>query len=422
MKVIVLGGGVIGIATAYYLAEDGHDVTVIDRQAEAASETSFGNAGLVSPGDSYAWASPAALGMFVKSLYRRDLGVSVSPSLDPAFLAWTGKFLLQCTHTRARVNTLRKLRIALYSRDCINALEARTGINYESRKDGILYFYRSQASLDHGAAHMRLLADHGLDIEVVDRNRLVEIEPALDAAKDRLAGGIYSPMDQTGDCAMFSRRLAAWLAAERNVRFSWLTTVSGFTIENGRITCVLTDKGPIHADAFVLAMGSDSPLIARPIGIRLPIYPVKGYSITVPISEARLAPRLGGVDEDKLIAYSRLGHRLRVASTAEFAGYSRSHAPENFRAVMALAEELFGAALDLAEPECWAGLRPMTPSSVPILGPARYANFHLNVGHGHVGWTMAAGSGKFVADLIAGRKPEIDPEGLTYEASSTLTT
>ena len=414
MKVIVLGGGVIGIATAYYLAEDGHDVTVIDRQAEAASETSFGNAGLVSPGDSYAWASPEALGMFVKSLYRRDLGISVRPSLDPDFLVWTWKFLLQCTPGRARVNTLRKLRIALYSRDCINALEARTGIDYEARKEGILYFYRSQASLDHGAAHMRLLADHGLQIEVVDRNRLAEIEPALDAAKDRIAGGIYSPMDQTGDSARFSRRLAAWLAAEKNVRFSWLTTVSGFTIENGLVASVVTDKGPMHADAFVLAMGCDSPLIARPIDVRLPIYPVKGYSITVPVSEPRLAPRLGGVDEDKLVAYSRLGDRLRVASTAEFAGYSRSHAPENFRAVLALAGELFGGALDLARAECWAGLRPMTPTSVPILGPARYANFHLNVGHGHVGWTMAAGSGKFVADLIAGRKPEIDPEGLTY--------
>jgi D-amino-acid dehydrogenase len=415
MKIIVLGGGVIGIATAYYLAEDGHDVTVIDRQAEAASESSFGNAGLVSPGDSYAWASPEALGMFVKSLYRRDLGISVSPSLDPAFLAWTGKFLLQCTRARARVNTLRKLRIALYSRDCINALEARTGIDYESRKDGILYFYRTQASLDHGAAHMRLLADHGLEIEVVDRNRLAEIEPALDAAKDRLAGGIYSPMDQTGDSAMFSRRLAAWLAAEKNVRFAWLTTVSGFTIENGLIACVLTDKGPMHADAFVLAMGCDSPLIARPIGIRLPIYPVKGYSITVPIVESDLAPSLGGVDEDKLVAYAPLGERLRIASTAEFAGYSRSHVPENFRAVMALAKELFGAALDFSEAGYWAGLRPMTPTSVPILGPARYGNLHLNVGHGHVGWTMAAGSGKFVADLIAGRKPEIDPEGLTWE-------
>jgi D-amino-acid dehydrogenase len=415
VNVIVLGGGVVGIATAYYLAEDGHDVTVIDRQQEAASETSLGNAGLVSPGDSYAWASPEALRMFVKSLYRRDLGISVRPSLDPHFLAWTGKFLLQCTHARARVNTLRKLRIALYARDCINALEARTGIDYHSAKHGILYFYRSQASLDHGAAHMRLLAENGLKIEVVDRNRLAEIEPALETARDSLAGGIYSPMDQTGDSAEFSRRLADWLAANRNVRFSWLTTVTGIEIENGKVSCILTDKGSFCADAYVLAMGADSALIARPIGIRLPIYPVKGYSITVPIREPGLAPRLGGVDEDKLIAYSRLGDRLRIASTAEFAGYDRSHEPRNFRAVMALAKELFGAALDLAQVEYWAGLRPMTPTSVPILGPARYGNFHLNVGHGHVGWTMAAGTGKFVADLIAGRKPEIDPEGLTYE-------
>jgi D-amino-acid dehydrogenase len=417
VNVIVLGGGVVGIATAYYLAEDGHQVTVIDRNGQAASETSFGNAGLVSPGDSYAWASPDALRMFIKSLYRRDLGISMRPSLDPAFLAWTWKFLLQCTPARARVNTLRKLRIALYSRDCINALEARTGIDYQSQKNGILYFYRSQASLDHGAAHMRLLAEHGLKIEVVDRQRLVEIEPALGTVKDKLAGAAYSPMDQTGDSAKFSRHLAEWLAAMKSVRFCWLTTVTGLEIEGGLVSRVLTDKGPLGADAFVLALGCDSPLIARRIGVGLPITPVKGYSITVPIRKPSLGPRLGGVDEDKLIAYSRLGERLRVASTAEFAGYSRRHVPENFLAATALAEELFGGALDFERAEYWAGLRPMTPSSVPILGPARYANFHLNVGHGHVGWTMAAGSGKFVADLIAGRKPEIDPEGLVYEPS-----
>jgi agmatinase len=262
MKVCVLGGGVIGIATAYYLAEDGHEVTVVDRHGEAASETSYGNAGLVSPGDSYAWASPDALRMLVKSLYRRDLGISVKPSLDPAFLAWTWRFLLECRPSRP-INTLRKLRIALYSRHCINAIEAHTGIDYDARKNGIVYFHRTQASLDHGAAHMRLLADNGLKIEVVDRERLVEIEPALAPAKDSIAGAIYSPMDQTGDSAMFSRRLAAWLAAKGTSEFAWLHHGDGARDRGRPHRRALTDKGPIEADAFVLAWAAKAARGAR---------------------------------------------------------------------------------------------------------------------------------------------------------------
>jgi D-amino-acid dehydrogenase len=415
MKVCVLGGGVVGIATAYYLAEDGHEVTVVDRQPEAANETSFGNAGLVAAGDSYAWASPDALRTLVKSLYQRDLGISVRPSLDPAFVAWIWRFLLQCRPSRVPINSLHKLRLALYSLQCINAIEAHTKIDYHARKNGIVYFHRTQAGLDHGAAHMRLLGDNGLEIEVVDRERLVDLEPALAPAKHKFAGAIYAPLDQTGDSATFSRRLADWLAANKAVEFSWRTTVSRLEAEAGRIVRAVTDKGPITADAFVLALGCESPAIARKIGVRLPIYPVKGYSITVPIRDASRAPTMGGADEEKLMAYSRLGDRLRVTSSAEFAGFDRSHAPDNFRTVIGLAEELFGGAFDRDEIECWAGLRPMTPTSVPILGPANYPNFVLNVGHGHLGWTMAAGSARFVADMVAGRKPEIDPDGLTYE-------
>jgi D-amino-acid dehydrogenase len=414
VKVCVLGAGVVGVATAYYLAQDGHEVTVVDRQPIAASETSLGNAGLVSPGDSHAWASPDALRMLVKSLTRRDLGISVKPSLDPAFLAWMWAFLLECRPSRVRVSTLRKLRMALYARQCINEIEAHTGIDYHARKNGIVYFHRSQEGLDKGAAHMRVLADNGLELKVVGRDRLGEIEPALAHARDRLAGAIYSPMDQTGDSAKFARSLAAWLTENRNVAFAWRTCVTGLEVEAGRVVCARTDKGPVAADAFVLALGCESPVLARQLGVRLPIYPVKGYSITVPIRDAGRAPRMGGVDEEKLMGYSRLGDRLRVTSSAEFVGLDRGHTPENFRTVIALAEELFGPALDLDGAECWAGLRPMTPTSVPILGPAKLANFFLNVGHGHLGWTMAAGSGKFVADMVAGRRPEIDTDGLTY--------
>jgi D-amino-acid dehydrogenase len=410
----VLGAGVVGVATAYYLAEDGHQVTVVDRQPDAASETSFGNAGLISAGDAHAWASPDALRMLVKSLNRRDLGISVKPSADPAFIAWMVAFLLECRPSRVTVNTLRKLRMALYSLRCINEIEAHTGIDYHARKNGILYFHRTQEALDKGAAHMRILADNGAELEVVDRDRLGEIEPALAHARDRIAGAIYAPMDQTGDSAKFARGLAAWLAETRNVRFAWRTTVTGLEVDAGRIVRARTDREPVEADAYVLALGCESVGLARRLGVRLPITPVKGYSITVPIRDGSRAPRMGGADEEKLMGYSRLGDRLRVTSSAQFVGLDRGHRPENFRTVLALAEELFGPALDLDGAECWAGLRPMTPTSVPILGPAGPGNLFLNVGHGHLGWTMAAGSGKFVADMVSGRKPEIDTDGLTY--------
>jgi D-amino-acid dehydrogenase len=415
MKVCMLGAGVVGVATAYHLAGDGHQVIVVDRQADAASETSFGNAGLLSAGDAHAWASPGALRMLATSFTRRDLGISVKPRADPAFLAWMWAFLLECRPSRVAVNTRRKLRMALYSLDCINDIEARTGIDYHSRKNGIVYIHRTQEGLDKGAAHMGILADNGAELEVVDRDRLGEIEPALAHANDRIAGAIYAPRDQTGDSAKFARGLAAWLADNGNVQFAWNTTVTGLEVEAGRIVRARTDGEPVEADAFVLAFGCESPVLARTMGVTLPITPVKGYSITVPIRDGAFAPRMGGADEDMLIGYSRLGERLRVTSSAQFVGLDRGHRPENFRTVLALAKELFGPALDLDRAECWAGLRPMTPTSVPILGPAGPDNFFLNVGHGHLGWTMAAGSGKFVADMVSGRTPEIDTDGLTYE-------
>jgi D-amino-acid dehydrogenase len=416
MRVIVLGAGVVGVTSAYYLTLDGHDVTVLDRNNAAASETSYGNAGLVSPGDSYAWASPAALGMFVKSLYRHDLGIKVRPQLDRHFLSWTMKFLLQCTHERARINTLRKLRLALYSKACFDSLVAATGIEFGGRCNGILYFYRTTESLDSGAAHMQLLADHGLSIEIVTRDRLIALDPGLRLAGDRIAGGIFSPMDQTADSCRFSRSLAAWCAKNGSVRFLYDTTVAAIEVGGDRVTGVVTDRGLLSADAFVLAAGAESPRLTRPIGIDLPICPVKGYSVTSPIRKEERAPKLGGVDEDRLVAYSRLGDRVRIAARAEFAGYDRTYRTDDFRILLGAACDLFGDGLDLGKAEYWTGLRPMTPSSVPILGPARYRNFHLNVGHGHVGWTMACGSGKFTADLIGGRRPEIDPEGLLYAA------
>ena len=417
MKVVVLGAGVVGVAAAYYLGQDGHEVTVIERNRQPASETSYGNAGLVSPGDSYAWASPASLAVFLKSLFRSDLGIKVRPSLDPHFLLWTLAFLRQCTPGRAHINTLRKLRIALYSRQCINELQGRTGVAYDQRQRGILYFYRSQQSLDAGAGHMRLLADHGLKMEVVNRDRMVELDPGLAAAKSGIAGAIYSPMDQTGDSCAFSRNLMHWCERNSSATLVQEAEITGLEVEGGRIRHVLTAKGNVPGDAFVLALGADSALLGRKIGLALPIYPVKGYSMTLPIRQGRAGPELGGVDEDKLIAYSRLGDRLRMSARAEFTGYDRTYKPADFRMLRQGVEELFPGVADLDQAECWAGLRPMTPTSVPILGRARFDNLFLDVGHGHVGWTMSCGSGKIVADLVSGRKPEIDMEGLHYGAA-----
>jgi D-amino-acid dehydrogenase len=414
MRIAVLGAGVVGAAAAYYLAKDGHEVTVIERHAAAAEGTSRSNAGLVSPGDATAWASPQALATFIKSLYTPGLGIKVRMSLDPQFLMWTCRFLAQCTAARSRANTEIKLRLALYSRHCINALSQDTGIAYDERRKGILYFYRSQESLDAGARHMGFLADRGLKIEIVDRARLAQLEPGLAPVKERLAGGVYSPMDQTGDSQLFVHRLADWSKERLGVRFRFSTTVEDLDVEGGRVRAVKTSQGQVACDAAVVSLGPESGLFGRKLGIDLPVYPVKGYTATVPLIDENKGPTMGGVDEDRLIAYSRLGNRLRIAATAEFAGFDRTFHAGDFTILFATANELFPAAFDQGKAELWAGLRPMMPNSVPVIGQARYANLYLDTGHGHVGWTMACGSGKLLADLVAGRAPEIDPQGLLY--------
>jgi D-amino-acid dehydrogenase len=414
VRIVVLGGGVVGTAAAYWLARDGHEVTVVERHAGPAQGTSYSNAGLVSPVDATAWASPAALKTFVRALYRRDLGIRVKLRLDPYFYAWTLRFLLQCTTAKMRANTLVKLRLALHSRECINRIEDEICISYDQRKKGILYFFRTQQSLDTGADNYRFLGEHGLPIEIVDRKRLVELEPGLAGAAEKIAGAVYSPTDQTGDSRLFATRLAAHAEEKFGVKFKFGTVIEGLDIEGNRVKAVRTPEGPIEADAFVLSLGPESGVFARRHGIDLPVYPVKGYTATIPLVDPSKGPTMGGADEDRLIGYSRLGDRLRLSSTAEFAGFDRSHRPSDFATMFHTARDLFPDAFDEKRAEVWAGLRPMMPNSVPVIGPARYKNLYLDTGHGHVGWTMAAGSGQFLTDLVAGRKPEIDPQGLLY--------
>ena len=412
MKILVLGAGVVGTTAAYTLARDGHEVTVVERHAGAALGTSYSNAGLVSPGDATAWASPAALKTFLQSLYRPDLGIKVRLRFDPYFVMWSLRFLTQCTTARCRANTDVKLRLALYSLECINQIASEAGIDYDQRARGILYFFRSKESLATGTGNLRYLAEHGLEIEIVDRDRLVELEPSL--AQAEVAGGVYSPMDQTGDSRLFVQGLAAYAGEKLGVTFRFDTTVEGLDVADNKVKAVKTSAGSLSADAVVVAMGPESGLLGRKYGVDLPVYPVKGYTVTVPLEDPARGPTMGGVDEDRLIAYSRLGDRLRLASTAEFAGFDRSHRPSDFVTLFRTAGELFPGAFDERKAERWAGLRPMMPNSVPVIGRARYENLYLDTGHGHVGWTMAAGSACLLADLVAGRKTAIDPKGLLY--------
>ncbi len=414
MKILVLGAGVIGVTTAYYLAKDGHQVTVIDRQPQAACETSFANASLIAPAHAYAWASPKAPGILWKSLFKPDQALRLKLRADPHMWWWCWLFLRQCTEERARINTIRKLKLCVYSVECLNAVVAETGVEYDALRKGNLYLYRSTESFDKGVAHMGILQEQGLELKVLDSDAVAELEPVLAAVKSRIAGAVHSPTDQSGDARGFSRRLGGYCAGKLGVEFLFDTRIDGIEISTDRVERVVTDRGARQADLYVLALGCDSAMVGRAIGLKLPIYPVKGYSVTLPAREGQAALGIGGVDEDNLMAWCPLGERLRLTSTAEFSGYDRSYRPADFRAMFRAAGELFPDAADYQRPDYWAGLRPMTPEGTPILGHARYRNLLLNTGHGHIGWTMSCGSAKVTADIAAGRAPEIDLQGLTY--------
>lgn len=414
MHVVVLGAGVIGVATAYYLARGGSAVTVIDRQDAPARETSYANAGLIAPTHAYAWASPRAPGILLRSLWRDDTALRLKPRLDPALMRWGLRFLANCTAERNRANTLTKLRLCLYSQACLERLRADEGLAYDQITKGALYLYRDAGHLRVAEANARMLRDHGAVIEAVDAARCVAIEPALAGVAGRLAGALHAPRDESGDCRLFTQALADRCAA-LGVAFRWGETVRRLDTSAGRVAAAVTDRGRVTADAFVLALGSYSPGIARGAGSRLPIHPVKGYSLTFPILDAARAPTVPGVDEHTLVAFSRLGDRLRVTATAEFTGYDTGHRSADFAVMLRSARELFPGAADYERPERWACLRPMTPDGPPMMGRARAANLWFNTGHGHIGWTMAAGSGRIVADLVLGRAPEIDMAGLTPE-------
>jgi D-amino-acid dehydrogenase len=408
---VVLGGGVVGVTTAYQLQRDGHEVVLLERNPEVASGASWGNAGMIAPGHSFVWSSPRAPIILAKSLMLKDQALRFRLSADPRLYAWTWGFLKECTAAKARRNTLLKHRLAAYSQKVLDEVVADEAIDYDRNTRGILYFYRDQKALDSGVEHMKLLESDGQAIKVLTRDQVIALEPGLAHAGEKIAGAILCPTDETGDCAKFTRALAARIV-ERGGAIVTGATVEELTSDGDKVTHASTDRGLFSGDAYVLALGAESPILARKLGLRLPIYPIKGYSLTIPIGAAKSPPTIACLDEHNLVAISRFGDRLRITATAEFAGYDASHKPPDFAFMKRVTQELFPDGAEYDRAQMWAGLRPMTPTNLPLVGRRRFKNLVLNCGHGHIGWTMSHGSARIAADLIAGRAPAIPLDGL----------
>lgn len=406
MRVLVLGGGVIGVTSAWYLAQAGHDVTLLDRQPGPALETSYANAGEISPGYSSPWAGPGIPMKAVKWLLMRHGPLAIRPYLEPAMLSWILRMLRNCTSARYALNKSRMVPIAEYSRDCLRELRASNGIAYDERSRGTLQLFRTQKQLDGTADDIEVLRSFGVPFEVLDRAGCAEAEPALGRVAEKFVGGLRLPGDETGDCQLFTGRLAALLADRVDFRFG--TTIRDILADGRRVTGVRTDGGVIEADRVVVALGSYSPILLKPMGIRIPVYPIKGYSLTLPIADTDLAPVSTVMDETYKIAITRLGDRIRVGGTAEIAGYDLTPRAARRGALEHSVTDLFGGGGRLEDATFWCGLRPMTPDGPPIVGPTPIEGLYLNTGHGTLGWTMACGSGRVLADILSGRRPDID--------------
>lgn len=412
MKVLVLGSGVIGTSIAYYLAKAGHEVEVLERQSGPALETSFGNAGEVSPGYSSPWAGPGVPVKAIKWMMMTHSPLVIWPLLDPAMWRWGAAMLANCTQKAYALNKSRMVPIAEYSRDCLKQLRADTRIAYDDRAQGTLQLFRTQAQLDGIAKDVEVLQQYKVPFEVLDREGFTKVEPALKLTQDKFVGALRLPGDETGDCFKFTNQLAE-MATELGVRFHFNTQIDGLDFAGGKITGVRTAGGLLQADHYVAALGSFTPQLVKPLGIHIPVYPVKGYSITVPITDAQFAPESTIMDETHKVAVTRLGDRIRVGGTAELAGFSLALREPRRETLNHVVTDLFPKGGDVSQASFWCGLRPMTPDGTPIIGPTPYANLMLATGHGTLGWTMAAGTGRVIADLISGRKPDIAMDGLT---------
>ena len=412
MHVLILGSGVIGTTMAYYLARDGHQVTVVDRQPGAALETSYANAGEVSPGYSAPWAGPGVPLKAIKWMLMHHSPLVIKPMLDPAMWRWGLSMLRNCTESRYRVNKARMVRLAEYSRDCLKELRTATGIAYDERAQGTLQLFRTQKQLDGVGKDVDILRQYGVPFQVLEGDAYLEYEPALALVKHKFVGALRLPGDETGDCFKFTQELAR-MAESHGARFRFGVNIEAIEREGDTISGVRTDAGVLTADRYILALGSYSPLLAKPLGIDLPIYPVKGFSITVPIDDAAMSPESTIMDESHKVAVTRLGARIRVGGTAQLSGFDLRLDQARRGTLEFVANDLFPKGGDVSRAEFWTGLRPMTPDGTPIVGATRFPNLLLSTGHGTLGWTMAAGTGRVMADLLSGRDPGIDLDGLT---------
>lgn len=411
MRVLILGSGVIGTTTAWYLRQAGCEVTVVDRQPGPGLETSFANAGQLSFGYTSPWAAPGVPKKAIGWLFEQHAPLAIRPGMDLGQYAWLWQMLRNCTEERYAINKARMVRLSEYSRDCLNQLRADTGIDYEGRELGTTQLFRTQQQLDASAQDIEVLAQYGVPYEVLDRDGIVRAEPALAHVAHTLVGALRLPRDQTGDCQLFTRRLAA-MAAEAGVEFRYEQNITALQRDGDRITGVRVGGRLETADHYVVALGSYSPALVAPVGLRLPVYPLKGYSLTLPIVDPAMAPTSTILDESFKVAVTRFDNRIRVGGMAEVAGFDLSLSPRRRATLERVVGDLYPKGGDLGRAEFWTGLRPATPDGTPVVGATPLRNLFLNTGHGTLGWTMACGSGRYLADLMSARQPQISSEGL----------
>ena len=411
MRVVILGSGVVGVTSAYYLARAGHEVTVIDREAGPALETSFANAGQISPGYAAPWAAPGVPLKAVKWMFQKHAPLAIRLDGTQFQLQWMWQMLQNCTSARYAVNKGRMVRLAEYSRDCLQALRAETGIQYEGRTGGTLQVFRSQQQLDGAAKDIAVLQDANVPYELLSPTELARAEPALAAVSHKLTGGLRLPGDETGDCQLFTTRLAA-MAEALGVKFRYNTPIDALAMAGGRIAGVQCGSELMLADSFVVALGSYSTKFLSSI-VKIPVYPLKGYSITAPIVNAAAAPVSTVLDETYKIAITRFEDRIRVGGMAEIVGFDKTLRNARRETLEMCVNDLFPGGGDTSKATFWTGLRPMTPDGTPIVGRTPVSNLFLNTGHGTLGWTMSCGSGQLLADLISGKQPAIQAGDLS---------
>ncbi|MGG1944221.1 D-amino acid dehydrogenase [Trinickia sp. NRRL B-1857] len=411
MRVVILGSGVVGVTSAYYLARAGHEVTVVDREAGPALDTSFANAGQISPGYAAPWAAPGVPLKAVKWMFQKHAPLAIRLDGTQFQLRWMWQMLQNCTAERYAVNKGRMVRLAEYSRDCLQALRADTGIQYEGRTGGTLQVFRTQQQLDGAQKDIAVLKDANVPYELLSPTELARAEPALAAVSHKLTGGLRLPGDETGDCQLFTTRLAA-LAESLGVKFRFNTPIDALEMAGGRIAGVRCGAETLRADAYVVALGSYSTQFLSGV-VKIPVYPLKGYSITAPIVDAAKAPVSTVLDETYKIAITRFDDRIRVGGMAEIVGFDKKLRQARRETLEMCVNDLFPGGGDTRQASFWTGLRPMTPDGTPVVGRTPVSNLFLNTGHGTLGWTMSCGSGQLLADLISGRRPAIQSDDLS---------